>query len=132
MHETPFMDVVKTICDKDPRYDPDAYLFVRAALDYTAKVLDRPTEGLKRHISGQELLEGIRTFAIQEFGPMTLTVLSTWGIHKTEDFGEIVFNLVETKTLGKTEEDTKEDFMGVYDFQQAFVQPFEPKKALPQ
>lgn len=126
------MEVIKKICEKDPRYDPDAYLFVREALDYTAKMLKRPTEGPKRHISGQELLEGIRMYAIQEFGPMTLTVFKTWGLHGTEDFGEIVFNLVESKTLGKTKEDTKEDFAGGYDFQEAFARPFEPRTPLPQ
>lgn len=127
MQETPFMEVVKKICEKDPRYEPEAYAFVREALDYTTKILDRPSEGPGRHVSGRELLEGIRKYAIQEFGPMALTVLKTWGIGKTDDFGEIVFNLVDAEKLGKTEKDTKDDFIGVYDFQEAFVRPFEPK-----
>ena len=132
MQETPFMEVIRTICKKDQRYDPDAYLFVREALDYTAKTLKRPADGPKRHVSGQELLEGIRVYALQEFGPMTLTVFKAWGLNKTEDFGEIVFNLVEAKTLGRTNEDTKDDFVGVYDFQEAFVLPFKPKTPLAQ
>lgn len=132
MQEAPFMEVVRKICEADPRYDPDAYAFVREALDYTAKSLDRPTKGPKRHVSGQELLEGIRMYALQEFGPMALTVFDAWGIHRTEDFGDIVFNLVEAKTLGKTEEDSKDDFAGIYDFEEAFARPFEPKTPLPQ
>jgi len=132
MQEAPFGEVVGKICEKDQRYDPDAYAFVREALDYTAKMLERPAEGPERHVSGQELLEGIRMYAMQEFGAMTLSVFNAWGINKTEDFGEIVFNLVDAKKLGKTDEDTKDDFAGVYDFEEAFVRPFEPKNPVPQ
>ncbi len=127
MQEAPFREVVRHICRKDPRYAPEAYLLVREALDFTAKTLQKPQEGLGRHVSGQELLEGIRMFVLQQFGPMGLTVLHTWGIRRTEDVGEIVFNLVETGKLGKTEEDTREDFANGYDFQKAFGDPFLPK-----
>lgn len=126
MYEGHFFEVVEEICGKDSRYDPEAYAFLRNALDFTNKLLNKPTEGAGRHVTGQELLHGIKNFAIQEFGPMALTVLNTWGIRKTEDFGEIVFNLVETGKLGRTEQDKKEDFAGGYDFYEAFAKPFIP------
>jgi uncharacterized repeat protein (TIGR04138 family) len=72
------------------------------------------------HVSGQELLEGVRLLAIEQFGCLAETVLATWGVHGTEDFGEIVFNLVEFDLMGKQESDTKEDFRSVYDFQEVF------------
>jgi uncharacterized repeat protein (TIGR04138 family) len=68
-------------------------------------------------------------FALQEFGPIAGTVLKTWGVTRTEDFGEIVFNLVNRGLLGKTDEDRKEDFSNGYDFRTAFVTPFLPARA---
>ena len=131
MHEAGLSDVVAGICKKDSRYAPDAYLFVCEALDFTVKLLKKPNRGPDRHVKGRELLEGIRSFALQEFGPLALTVLEFWGVHSTEDFGEIVFNLVATGKLGKTQEDTKEDFAGGYDFFEAFRRPFLPADTRP-
>ena len=109
---------------EDPRYDVQAYEFLREALDFTIKLLNKPASGPTRHISGGELLEGIRQFAIREFGPMALTVLNRWGVRRCEDFGDMVFNLVGKGVLGKTDRDRKEDFSGGYDFEQAFRHPF--------
>ena len=127
MQQTPFMEIITGICAEDPRYTPDAYFFVREALDFTSKTLDKPAEGPNRHITGNELLEGIRRYTLQEFGPMSIRVLTQWGIHTTADFGEIVFNLVKAKTLGKTDQDKKEDFIDCYNFNDAFVKPFQPR-----
>ncbi len=127
MRETAFMEAIKRICDNDPRYDMEAYIFIREGLDYTIRMLQKPEKGPARHVSGQELMEGIRQYALTEFGPMALKVLNSWGIEKTDDFGEVVFNLVQSGELGKTEEDRREDFKGGYDFQEAFAKPFLPK-----
>jgi len=127
MQEGSFSEVIEKIREKDPRFEVEAYFFVREALDYTSRVLEKPTEGTQRHISGEELLEGIRAYAIQEYGPMAFRVLKSWGINQSGDFGGIVFNLVDGGVLGKTDEDKKEDFAGGYDFQDAFVKPFQPK-----
>ncbi|MDI6774211.1 MAG: hypothetical protein QME60_02280 [Verrucomicrobiota bacterium] len=127
MHEESFIKVIEKIRAKDSRYAVDSYLFVREALDFTSKRLNKPTEGAQRHISGRELLDGIRAFALQEFGPLTLTVLHAWGVNATEDFGKIVFNLVGSGVLGKTEQDHPEDFAAGYDFQEAFAKPFLPR-----
>ena len=114
-------ELLDGILARDPRYTVEAYAFVRGGLDFTVRRLKKP-----RHISGQELLEGIRKFAIAEFGPMTKTVLNGWGIEQTEDVGEIVFNMVETGLLGKTEKDNRADFANGYDFDEAFRKPFQP------
>lgn len=126
MNEAPFMEAVEGICKKDSRYNAEAYVFMREALDFTAKMLNKPSEGPERHMTGAELLDGIRAYALQEFGPMAFTTLNTWGIKTTKDFGEIVFNLVESGKLGSTEEDKREDFADGYDFFDAFARPFLP------
>jgi len=127
MSERDFSSTVKAICGRDDRYDPEAYYFVREALDFTSHQLQKPAQGTGRHVSGHELLEGIRKFTLKEYGPMALTVLRSWGIARTIDFGEIVFNLVEAGVLGRTEEDSKEDFRDGYDFNKAFRDPFLPE-----
>ena len=89
MHEADFMEVVAQICEKDPRYAPDAYCFIREALEYAVKMHRKPSKGPERHVTGRELLEAAQAYARQEYGPMARTVLESWGIRATEDFGEI-------------------------------------------
>jgi len=128
MRDPSMIKAVQEILTRDRRYWPDSYLFVLDALEFTTKLLPEKAPPLKlRHVGGRDLLEGIRLYAIQEFGPMALRVLSTWGIKRTEDFGEIVFNLIETGKLRKTEQDTRADFAAGYDFTEAFAVPFLPK-----
>ena len=126
MHEISFDETLEAIRAKDPRYHRDAYLFVREALDHTQKIGTRENREKPRHVSGQELLAGIREFALAQFGPMTLTVFEEWGIHNCRDFGEIVFNMVEIGLLAKTEKDSRADFQEGYDFNEAFRKPFLP------
>ena len=127
MHEVSFEEAFVKMRAKDPRYHRDAYLFVREALDYTQKTIGKDTRGRIRHVTGQELLGGIREYALQQFGPMAKTVLEEWGIHSSKDFGEIVFNMVEVEWLAKTDKDSRADFEHGYDFDEAFRQPFLPK-----
>src|SRR5436190_13157121 len=110
MHEATFEEGLEQILAKDQRYHRDAYHFLREALDFTQKCIVKENRGQLRHVSGQELLAGIRDYALTQFGPMALTVLNEWGIKRCEDFGEIVFNMVESKILAKTDNDTREDF----------------------
>jgi uncharacterized repeat protein (TIGR04138 family) len=98
------------------KYRPQAYFFVFEALEHTVQNIVQE----QRHVTGQELLEGIRQLAIQQFGPMALTVFRLWGVHHTEDFGEIVFQLVESGLMGKTDEDSRADFANGYLFEDAF------------
>jgi uncharacterized repeat protein (TIGR04138 family) len=125
MNDTAFQEGVEAICAKDPRYPADAYYFLREALDFTVKSLKKSGTGADRHVSGRELLEGWRQCALQEFGPLTLTVLHAWGVRRTEDVGELVFNLVESGRLGKTDKDSRADFAAGYDFDEAFAKPYE-------
>ncbi len=117
---------LQAICEKDPRYDMESYVFIREALDYTAKTLDKPRSGPRHHVSGRELSEGFRDLALQSFGPMALKVLYTWGIFSTQDIGELVFNLVDAGELGKTDQDSRADFVRNYDFYESFGRPYEP------
>ena len=133
MHEVSFEEALARIEAKDPRYHREAYLFVREALDHTQKTIGKDARGRIRHVTGQELLVGIREYALQQFGPMAKTVLEEWGIQGCPDFGEIVFNMVEVGWLAKTEKDSRADFAGGYDFEEAFRKPFLPegKRAVP-
>jgi uncharacterized repeat protein (TIGR04138 family) len=126
MQKLNFGESVEEIVRTDRRYDRDAYYFVREGLDFTIKMLKKESHGAGRHVSGQELLEGLRRYALDQFGPMTKTVLTHWGVKRCEDFGEIVFHMVDKGILGKTEQDTPEDFKGGYDFDEVFVKPYQP------
>lgn len=118
-------DFIEMILERDPRYSTEAYFFVREALEHSVRKLEKP-----RHISGQELLDGIREYAIREYGPVAKRVLSEWGINECIDFGHIVFNLVNEGLLGKTDGDSINDFAGGYDFTEAFEHPFRPKEPI--
>ena len=127
MPKKEFPEVVMEICETDPRYSPETYSFVREGLDHTLKLLKRNnTHGAKSHVTGQELLNGLREYTLNEFGPMSKTVLNDWGIKSCEDFGTIVFNLVNAGVLGKTDSDSLNDFKGGFNFDDAFVTPFRP------
>ena len=134
MQTVRFEEVVEKIVALDPRYHRDAYHFVREALDYTQKAIhkDDPSNATRRdrHVSGQQLLDGIRDFALAQFGPMVLTVFEEWGVRRGEDFGEIVSNLVENGNglFGRSERDSADDFKGGYDFEEAFKKPFLPSQ----
>jgi uncharacterized repeat protein (TIGR04138 family) len=130
MHETSFEEALEALTAKDSRYQRDAYLFIREALDHTQKTTNRDTRGHIRHVTGQELLEGIRDYALSQYGPMAMTVLGEWGVHACRDFGEIVFNMVDNGLLAKTERDSRADFTGGYDFFEAFRKPFLPASKL--
>jgi uncharacterized repeat protein (TIGR04138 family) len=123
MNNPNMYDLLKPVLDKDDRYTAEAYAFVREGLDHTVKALQKP-----RHVSGGELLDGMREYALKEYGPVAKRVLSEWGVKECVDFGNIVFNLVDSGLLGKTEEDSIEDFMDGYDFHDAFIKPFQPEE----
>jgi uncharacterized repeat protein (TIGR04138 family) len=130
MQEINFEEKVEMILAKDSRYARDAYMFVRESLDYTQKNIGKENRGKFPHITGQGLLDGIRQFALNQFGPMVVTVLEDWGVRNCRDFGEIVFNMVEIELLAKTENDNRDDFNNGYDFTDAFRKPFWPQNRL--
>jgi uncharacterized repeat protein (TIGR04138 family) len=130
MQEINFDEAVDSILAKDKRFARDAYAFVREALDFTQKSVGKEVRSGIRHVSGQELLGGIRKFALEQFGPMVVTVFEEWGVKSCRDFGEIVFNMVEIGLLAKTDKDTRDDFQDGYDFTDAFRKPYWPQGKL--
>jgi uncharacterized repeat protein (TIGR04138 family) len=110
-----FHTIVEAVCRRDRRYRADSYEFVMQALTFTQKKFGKPG-----HVTGKDLLEGIRLLALKLYGPMARTVLAHWGISSTEDFGNIVFNMIAVKLLSRTEDDTLDDFKNAYDFETAF------------
>ncbi len=111
----------------DQRYHIEAYQFVREALAYAQEILKMPTRGGEgeHHITGQQLCEAIRKYALEQYGFMAKTVLNNWGVHTTGDFGEIVYNLIRIKQMKKSESDRREDFDDCYDFATAFEPVFQ-------
>lgn len=132
-------DPIVDLLERDPRYKFDAYLFVFDALHYAQTRLDygKPyaaeefdetgeiDDQVEHHVSGQELCEAIRQYALEQYGLVAQSVLAEWGVRSTADFGEIVFNLIEIKKMKRTEDDRREDFDDVYDFEQAFRHGFQ-------
>ncbi|MBN2620060.1 hypothetical protein JXB22_03135 [candidate division WOR-3 bacterium] len=111
---------LNAIIKKDRRYRFEAYIFVLQAIDYTHRSLHK-----KRHVTGQELLEGIRELAVREYGLLAKAVFAHWGVKRTADFGNIVFNMVNAEILSKTDQDDIRDFENVYDFDEVFVTSYE-------
>ena len=130
MQKIGFAEALDSIVASDPRYQREAYVFLRDSLDFTTKQQKKAKGTTVRHVSGPELLEGVRQYALKEFGPMVVTVFDSWGIRSCEDIGHMVFNLIGAGIFGKTDEDSIEDFKSVYDFQEAFVKPFAPEKKI--
>ena len=134
MQKLDFAEAVEHVTTADPRFHRDAYFFLRDALDHTVKLRKRQL-GENGHVNGNQLCEGIRQLAIKQFGPMVPTVFEYWGLRRTEDFGDMVWKLIDLGVFGRTENDSREDFANVYKFEDAFVIPFgasvAPTKHLP-
>ncbi len=125
-----FEEAVRQLCQKDKRYTAQAYQLVRLSLDIAQKnvhgEIKKSKVQLNRHVTGPQLVEGFRQHVIETYGPMSYTLLHNWGIKKSVDVGNIVFNIIETGMFGRSEEDRIEDFENVIDFKEAFLRPFEP------
>jgi len=116
-----FLEKVQAIAQKEGRYCVQAYLFVFEALEFTLKRI-----GKRRHVTGQELLNGIRDFALINFGAMGHAVFNQWGIDNSRDFGRIVFALVEAGLMSKTDTDSPGDFDRGFDFADTFDKQYVP------
>ena len=127
---------IAQLLQEDRRYPFEAYVFIFEALRYAQNELGMGAEGpsepvaepepeaVEHHVSGQQLCEAIRRYALEQYGYMAKTVLNRWGIHGTSDFGEIVFNLIRVGQMRKTPSDARVDFDNIYDFDTAFKQDF--------
>jgi len=125
MADISFEEAVARSFKLDPRYQPGAYDFVREALHVAVKKFRGGDEA--QHVSGRELLEGVREHALKEYGPMALTILNQWGLYRGIDVGTIVYNLITVGYFGKSDGDSLEDFDDGYEFEEAFTKPFLPK-----
>lgn len=111
------------------KYAPQAYLFISEALRVAQDELGRISSGEpdddSAHISGPELLEGVRILGLKQFGMMAPVVFRSWGVMSTDDFGRIVFELIERGDMRKTDRDQLTDFFGIYDFADAFQRNYQ-------
>jgi len=128
MQAMQFEQSVVSILKRDKRFDVQAYFFLKDALDFTLKRIAEGNGGQARHVSGPELLEGFRDYALEQFGPMASTLMSEWGVRKCLDVGDMVFHLIEEQVFGKQDSDRREDFSEVFDFEDSLVDPFLPKR----
>jgi uncharacterized repeat protein (TIGR04138 family) len=122
--------IITLIRKEDPRFDRAAYAFVRDGLEHAVKELkkrDSVRAKVSRHVTGRELSEGLRAYALEQFGPLAKTVLNAWGLHETIHFGDIVYHFIEYNVFDKTDQDRREDFADIFDFETAFVAPFQPR-----
>ena len=123
-----FQEAVEALSKEDRRYHVEAYAFLRDALEATLKRRKKAKKESNGHVGAVELVEGFRIHALDQFGPMAMTVLDYWGVRACDDIGHMVFNLVQAGVFGKTDDDALGDFSGHYDFHEAFVVPFAPSK----
>lgn len=121
MSSPDFEAAIAEIRERDPRYAREVYVFVFESLAYTQRALGRT-----HHVTGQELLDGIRALGQEQFGFLARTVFNEWGVHTTGDFGRVVFNLVAANLMGKQDTDTAQDFENRYDFAEAFERSWRP------
>ncbi len=126
MRDEKFTNTVEKIVDQDPRFSEEAYAFISDAVLYTTHKVESDSTMHKHHITGKELLNGIKDFAMQQFGPIAPAVLRHWGLNDSMAIGHVVFNMVNNQLLGKSQEDTIDDFKNGFDFDMEFSKPFLP------
>jgi len=130
--QTPQYVRIDTLAARDQRYATPAYHFVFDALDFVLERQEKlltergETAASDRHVSVSMLLDGMREYALDQFGPLARLVLEHWGLYRTEDFGEIVFSLVENRLLNKQDTDRKSDFRNGFNFREAFDKAWRP------
>lgn len=116
------LEMIEQVARSKGRFATEAYTFTVEALNIT--LLKRRKRGVTGHIAGQELLAGIKLVALDRFGYLGRTVFEAWGLRSTANFGDIVFDLVEAGVLSKQDSDSKDDFVGGFDFVEAFERSF--------
>jgi uncharacterized repeat protein (TIGR04138 family) len=114
----------KSVCQKAGPYPQEAFQFVREGLQHTVKIVfgEVKTDNAEdRHVTGQQLCLGLRDYALAKYGMLARTVLGRWGIQKTDDFGRIVFAMIDAGFMRKADSDSFEDFQGVFEFDESFA-----------
>lgn len=126
MNAASFDNAVESIYKKDPRFSKQAYCFLREALDFTIQRIVEE-EGKSRHVTGGELLDGFKCYALQEFGPLAATVMREWGVGNGYHVGEMVYALIAEDIFGEKDSDSLLDFKKSPSFKVCFEKPYEPK-----
>lgn len=127
MKNLEFYNTVRKILLNDSRYAPDAYEFINDAVIFTVKLFEQE-KGKSRHVTGVELLIGVKELAIKKFGPMSYEIFQEWGIRDGMAVGNIVFNMLDYGLLSKTEKDSIEDFSVAFNFEEELKKPFMPRQ----
>jgi uncharacterized repeat protein (TIGR04138 family) len=121
-------DPIQELARKDGRFAPEAFRFLFDSLEVAIRIAGKAEEsGTERHVTGREVLDGLRRQALDTFGPLAPEVWSAWGVHETLDWGRIVFLLVDAGLLNRQESDTIDDFRDGFDFHAAFVKDYRPR-----
>lgn len=124
-----FDKAVRQILAKDPRFEKEAFEFLKQALDYTVEENEKD-DSKGQHVTAAQLLIGFRDLALKEYGPMAATLLEDWGITSCSDIGDMVFLLIDEGMFGRQDSDQRSDFKEIYSFDEAFVHPFLAKTQL--
>ncbi|TWU59188.1 hypothetical protein Poly51_19740 [Rubripirellula tenax] len=131
------LQAMRELLAEDTRYKIEAYQFIREALQYAHENMDKVTTPTlsdteetdqdvdARHVTGQQLCQACRMYALQQYGYLAKMVLANWGVERTGDFGDLVYNLIRIEQMRKSESDRREDFDDVYCFDDAFEPEFE-------
>ena len=121
-------DPLRRLALRDGRYSPEAFRFLFESLDHAVRLAGKEeAEGTERHVTGQEVLRGMRAYASEVFGPLAAHVWRSWGVNSTMDWGRIVFLLVDEGMLKRQDEDDIEDFREGFDFERAFETEYIPE-----
>lgn len=127
MQKEQYEEAIIRIISRDTRFEREAFIFLKEALDFTIQDVSIKAPENSRHVSAAQLLHGFRDLALKEFGPMAATLFNEWGIHRCADIGDMVFLLIQEGAFGKQDNDRQEDFIEVFTFENAFVTPFLPQ-----
>lgn len=118
---TELLERIERAIRQDGRYSPEAFDFLHRGLELATRLKHGPNaRRTPRHVSGQELCHTLRALALQMWGPLAREVLRQWNVHRTRDFGEMVYLLIELDLMGRQDSDDIADFDDVYDFRTAF------------
>ena len=117
-----FAEAVEAIMQRHTEYAPDAYEFMRMALDYTVELQSGEKKG--KHLDARELYLGACAYALEQYGTMAREVLGFWGVNSSSDMGDLVYNLIEVGVFAKQEGDTREQFDHLPDMEQVLLMPF--------
>lgn len=115
-------EVLKQLAKEDTRYPAESYKFLLHCLGVVQ------TRKEKKQVSGQDLCFVFKEAGCHYFGFLARTVFDHWGIKRTEDIGNIVYNLIGAGIMKKQKSDKRSDFKNVFNFNELDDYKIELKK----